>query len=816
VSFLGKFSEKHNLDAETGFIKLFSNVFNIRLTGAEDWVDVPKYRIYPDKDWTTGVFYIKFTLDVTAPSIMTPLEGADFVKAYDAQWPLIQFTLTDAESMYAYSYVKDLVIDECEISAKVKQVRNLKVFNDLGQLDVSNPFMPFGPTPNQGSYFMIGCGELFKKKLVDLKFDIDWYDLPKGDEGFDEYFKMYANPKKTTEFEVALSALSNFEFSPKQAEHKQKFRLFDVKDEKSNPPDLRIAESQSFSDIDVKAIELHRDFDSEELLDFDGTIKAGYFKFELVSPNDPFGHAEYPELFAKAVIKNSKSKNEEELPAVPYAPQARGLSLSYQARTKIVLNYNQTRENDITANEKFYHVTPFGIKTTLKDSVPSDNHMLPQFEEDGYLLLGLERLIPDQELSLYFMMKQNVSNQFDINLPKIKWRYLVGDDWFSLEDKNVISDTTDGFTTSGIIQIKIPTDINQDHHILPSGKCWIQVSVDGDTSVLSKTVGIYTQAVEVEWQSDRDVAWRGHNPAGSITSLLEDKSEIDSVRQPETTFGGRAMESDIEFYSRIARRIKHKNRAVSAMDVELLVQYWQSDISLVKCIPTQEGLDNVPAGQSVVIVAPKVKPSKHFYLPKFSYSNLNSIESRLNGLTSSFASFKVVNPVYERFLITAGLKFVDDRNRGDYIRRLHEDLIKKLCPWFYDPSVPISIGSSVKRDEVISFIESRDYVQFATKVSIVAVTQDASGEFKVIDTANQDDLLKTVEATSPWSVMVPVSSHNFEIIDEMVHEAPEKAAIETMRLESDFVIMGEEEEEVEFAVTKDHQTYVVEINFGDK
>ncbi|NTU52245.1 MAG: hypothetical protein HGA97_00795 [Chlorobiaceae bacterium] len=66
------------------------------------------------------------------------------------------------------------------IDVDVSGVKELVVENDLGGLDSSKPFYPFGPVPGIGSSFWLGCAEVFQKRWSAITLMIDWKDKPES------------------------------------------------------------------------------------------------------------------------------------------------------------------------------------------------------------------------------------------------------------------------------------------------------------------------------------------------------------------------------------------------------------------------------------------------------------------------------------------------------------------------------------------------------------------------------------------------------------------------------------------------------------
>ena len=84
-------------------------------------------------------------------------------EGYSTEWPVFEFKLSSERAMYAYSYIKELVIETCEIRVDVSELKNLSVLNDLGKLDITVPLCHLVQLPQLGAYFLIGNEEIFQK-----------------------------------------------------------------------------------------------------------------------------------------------------------------------------------------------------------------------------------------------------------------------------------------------------------------------------------------------------------------------------------------------------------------------------------------------------------------------------------------------------------------------------------------------------------------------------------------------------------------------------------------------------------------------------
>ena len=818
VSFIEEITSRESLTPDNAFYKILNNIFRVQVSGKDGWFETDRYEIMPPDSWTDGNIRIELTFDISDPAI-APYDAELHGDDYENEWPVLEFTLSSRYAMYGYSYLKDLVVQRCEIEVEAQKVRSLEVFNDLGQLDSSKPFYPFGSTPDIGSYFLIGHEELCLKKLDDVSLNLQWHNLPREYGGMAEYFKDYPEKVENSSFMVGVTGLSEFQFHPIQEEVIQQFSLFDSMDDST-----RLASHRKIENIDLEKIEIQPTYESQPTMEFDNRTRTGFLKLEVTAPSMGFGHGQFPNLFSEAVVANSantsgvlsKEKEKTPIPKEPLAPQLRSISLNYKASAKLFMNPDQVSQNERNSNDKIFHLHPYGNLTIFHSGLPQQKiFLLPQYDEEGYLLLGLEGLSAPMELSLYFELRANLQNVINYNtVPQTNWRYLVGDEWKAFDENDIIFDGTNNFSTSGIIKLNISAEMDLQHSFLPSGRFWLSVSAPEHTDVLSKVVFIKTNAAKVEWKKHKEGAeWQENIPAKTISGFLSTRTDVNSVVQPFASFGGKKPEHRKQFYTRVAERLKHKNRAITPEDYEKLILNEFPDLFQVKCLNQTSFPDSIEAGKTKIIVVPKVKLEDGFYLPRVDYHRMQVIEDFLKDRVSPFAKFEVINPVYEKVRISCKVRFKSEKKQGEFINQMKRDIRSFICPWFHKNQKEMNFGGSIERDDVLTYIESLEYIQFVTKLSIV-ILHYKDGRYSISDSASDDGRINELWSSTPWSVLVPDEEHEISIVDKSTHELPQETRIETMRIGADFVIDDDKDEDAEFLyIDLDKDTYyVVEID----
>ena len=801
LTFIERYTVNHKMTFDKAFYEIFYRAFSISLTTPDGWYQLENFKLY-STDSVNGSFRISFELPIGAPSITGMGEKWDKkeIAYYGTDLPIVKLILTNEKSMFVYSYMKDLLITECSINVEVSGIKNLEVFNDFGKLDTSNPFYPFGALPVLGSSLLIGNEELYVKKINDISIELGWYNLPKTKGGFKTYYEEYDPNLENDSFKIGVSALSDFEFHPTSKEKIQQLSLFTTFEESQGQLPM-ISSTTILDGFDLDSLKINTD-SLVELLPYSNKVRSGYLKLELLSPEMVFGQAIYPTLFSTKMLKGVKSSIIS-FPNVPYIPQLKSITISYKASTNINFSNSNLTVSNYKADEKVFLIEPFSIQTIFKNNTAFSNNFLPRYTHDGYLLLGLDKIIPFEPLTLYFIMEPSLENEFEVELPQIDWYFVSDDKWYAFETKDIINDTTCGFTTTGIVKLMMPKTIGSQNNVHLKDRYWIVAAIKGDLNLVAKLKGLYTQALKLTWKSHKVGSfWTKHIPGNTIESLLNAKAEIALISQPLPSFGGRMKESETKFYTRISERLNHRNRCITQWDYERIVLEKFPFIKQVKCISPIDNPSLGLEGKIILVVIPKSSVSNNFIPPRFNYSILKKIKDFVTEYSSPFVSIQVINPVYEEVKVTASIKFFDQSQNGIGVENLHRDLKNFICPWYDIVNHDMQFGGSINLDEIERFIDSRSYISYVTKLSILVLHYHDTN-YSLSDSFLTPIEDKTIYASKPWSVLIPMIHHPITIIENEGFIPPVKAAIENLRLGSEFVLMEEQSEAESIKVSKE-------------
>ncbi len=204
--------------------------------------------------------------------------------------------------------------------------------------------------------------------------------------------------------------------------------------------------------------------------------------WELLSP--AFQQDTYPQLvtekamkLAVAVANRTAIVNEKDyIVNPPYTPKIKTLTFDYVASVLVNLN------------DDLYHIQPFGY-VAVEPDVDDLFALLPQYNDEGELYIGLTGVDAPQELSLLFQLAEETPNP-DTPPPPIQWSYLSANHWHTID---ILADHTVGLLTSGIISFNLP--VVQSSTLLPGDLYWLRAAIAHSSAGVSDVIGIHTQAV---------------------------------------------------------------------------------------------------------------------------------------------------------------------------------------------------------------------------------------------------------------------------------------------------------------------------------
>ena len=806
-SFTGKLSKVLSTTENDAFFKAFRHMFKIFLTSETGWLEVEEYlplsHIVDAVGCEENTLKIQIRLPDSASAIV-PYAAEIHGENFDTDLPIIKFTLNSQAYLYPYSLLCSMVVKEIVIEVEVRGCTDALIYNQLGQLSTNAQFNPFGTFPSLGDYFIIGNYEAARKKLTDFAVDIEWAGLPQEKGGFEEYYQAYSMPFDNTEFKVNLVALRDRKWIPSKEGVQPKTDVFEATKNPDNSDYKKISRKRRISFQGLCKFIRPLENISEEQYGYDATTKDGFFKLTLKNPHYAFGHKDYPWVLSQVMTDNAKLKKTglfklfrrelppHPLPNSPYTPLANSISINYKAVSHISLEQVASDEED-RLKEKIFHLHPLGLGV-LSPKAYGKIHLVPRYEADGNLFIGISATNLSGLLTLFFHLREDSLPEAGAMTFEFAWHYLVANQWKKFEKSQVVSDTTNGFLSSGIVTLDIPDDIDRGNSILPGNLFWIRVSVnDSHMHTLCSLYGVHTHALKVNWKRQEGNSLSHLNtklPSGTINEPRFSIPGLGKIHQIMDSFGGVPPENDRQRTIRVSERLRHKNRAITPWDYERLILQRFPEIYKAKCFPCMTGdakhRGQIKPGHLLIVLIPYLKePASVNMQPMVNALLLREINEFVKGLSSEFVKINVRNPAYEQIQVRCKVKFRQGTKRGFYLNELNQEIVDYLSPWSAT-GFEAKFGWRIRCNDIQSHINSFKYVASVSGLSLLQIREGDDHRYQLSDTARK--MVSEAEPANPWSIAIPVRHHLIDVVDESGTWPREETGIADLAIGSTFIL----------------------------
>lgn len=800
--------------AADAFFKAFRHMFRISLTGENGWMEVEEYLPLShavDESCEENSFKIRLRLSDGAGAVV-PYSPEIHGENFDTDLPVARFTVNPDAYLYPYSLLSEMAVREVLIEVDVRGCTDIRIYNQYGQLSANAQSNPFGVTPSPGDYFIIGNYEAARKKLVAFEVDVEWGGLPQEMNGFGEYYRAYSLPVDNAVFKAGLAVLRDRKWMPGDESEQPQVELFESADgagkcgggaEKNGGG--KVGRRRRFSFRGVCKFMRPLESVAEEQYGYGPLAKDGFFKLTLSGPSFAFGHKDYPAILTRVMTDNARLKKfgpakwlsrslpPKPLPNQPYTPLISGISVNYRAVSHISLERIASAEEE-QRKEKVFHLHPLGFES-LSPRAYGKIHLVPRYETDGNLFIGISATRLSGLLTLFFHLREDSLPDAGAKPFEFEWYYLASNQWRPLGKTRVVSDTTGGFLSSGIVTLDIPDDIDRSNTILPPDQFWLRVSVDDEhMHTLCSLYAVHAQALRVSWtkQAGNSLSHLAASlPAGSIKETKFSIPGVGGIRQLMESFGGKPPESDTQRTIRASERLRHKNRAITPWDYERLVLQRFPEIYKAKCFPCMTGDDEsrrrVRPGHLLLVLIPRLKESaaanSH---PMVNALLLREVRDFVKGLSSAFVNVSVRNPAYERIQVRCKVKFRKGAGRGALLGRLNREIVNYLSPWS-DGGLAARFGWRLRCNDIQSHIQGLDYVESVSGLSMLRIMEgEEHGHHRLSDTARSKS--GDVQPLYPWSIAIPAGQHLIEVEDEAGVWLAQKTGIANLAIGNTFIL----------------------------
>lgn len=768
------------------FDRLISRVFNVKITTPQGWFKANDAYAIRDAGTTrtSEGFALTIRLHPQDPAVVgckAELHGDGWRTAL----PILQLELNTGARVFGYDLISASLLSGLEVAVEVSEVRNVSLSNQLGRIDPAKPFNPFGPLPDLASYLIVGSAEMAQKNLTAIGLGVKWGGLPMNEGGFAEHYHAYGLQLpgfahlRNGAFAVSVALLRDGQWK-KLGNDKQPLSLF-ASDQGSTRllPQMHLCVDEAMLEGQGCRVD---NIDANAPYVYDLTSRNGFFKFHLVSPAGAFGHAEYPHLLSYTIAANARRRtplsSHAPLPNSPYTPLIEGITLDYRATG--TLRPGWPADDDLAQPEKLFHLYPFGIREIHPAPTRDSPTVLPRFVGDGNLYIGIEGGAPGETVSLLFHLREEAAVAAIPDDSAVLWRYLVGDEWLNMPANCILNDHTGGFLTSGIVQVILPEDIDRHHSILASGKFWLCLCVTAqrNTGRFAGLYGVHAQALTATRVFDGTTATEIQSlPSGTIKAPLETIVGLTGLQQVGASFGMRPAENEAQMYTRMGERLRHKNRAVTAWDVERMVLEEFPHIYKVRCLPhavspltTGSTASVTRAGHMLVVVLPmQLNADRGTPLPHLSVIELERIRVHLQRACPGTARIAVRNAAYERIQVRCTVELTPNSQAGLSLQAINASLERYLSPWEGGGN-EAHFDWVIRCKDVEAHLRALPFVKSVIGLSLLRISEDDFGNYRLTDTARTSDdaVAKKIDpctcASWPWSIAAAMDWHLVEAI----------------------------------------------------
>lgn len=730
-----------------------ADLFEVALTGEGGWFEAGL--VTPEWE-AAGALSLRFDIAASAPGIIdynARVHGGE----YGAVAPVLLAAFNQNQRGLGYDLLKQWVILSAKISVCVQGVTSLTVESDQGALDPTSAFAPFGAQPTQGARFYVSYDEAFAKNFNELDLTVTWKGAPKD---LGALYANYGVEGITNTYFLASLALMDWRgasiaeteaplFDQANAQADRHFRLAPT----AAPVPSEISPQSRYATLmssgrrwgrkEAEALSLRHPSISARGAQAP-SARPGYLTLTLKN-EDGFLHATYRRRqieaivnYARSAVEKSAGASAPQLLAEPYTPTIQHLSLKYSAATDpvdITLIDQPAAEAEkafFNPDIQFFQVGCFGqmrdhtyqrqILTFPEDKqVPLLPTCLP-----GEFHLGLTGVEPGGGVTILFQVAEGSA---DPALPPtpLSWSVLCDNYWRPLKSEEMIREATGGLRQSGLITLAIPTEATTDNTILPPNHLWLRATLTGRADGVCKLVDVLANAIEARFEPAVGAASAGGAATLAGGTPVRPKTggaAIKSVTQPFASFGQRPVEPAPAFHARVAERLRHKNRCITAWDYERIILEAFPEVHRVKCIPHARDDSRLAPGNVLLVVVPKLAtppgpslagPVQDPPEPRIEAGILSRIEDFVRQRCGMGVKVRVKNPLYQVVQLDFKAGFYSNRSfpagADHYLNQLRADLTRVLSPWAFDASSELSFGGKIFKSLLLDFTYQLPYVE---------------------------------------------------------------------------------------------------------
>ena len=722
IGMVDEVAKAQEINFDEAVFKILNDSFLLKVSTSEGDREVDRFHLR----WEEGTgLRLTFRLDESFPPVC-PEKGESV--------PALSLLMNTEAWLFPYSWACRLEVRSVRVHVKVNGLREFSLYNELGQVDLHQPFSPFGAQGDKGAWVAFGCYEMALKPVTHVELHFRWLHLPVGNGGLEEHYREYHKGVNNRSFRARTEYLQNREW--KRTYGIEEHYLF-CTSSASVPVAADAVKEETKIVFEVPEGVLSP---LDDITRFrPGEVRSGFYRLVLSAPDMGFGTHEYRRLFAEVMMENSHRRKKRSLPEPPLALQMDAVSLNYTAEEEVqfAVGYH--------SGIRFSYIRPLSGKV---DTTPDITHPITLAdgpEDEGNILIGIADAIGENIIRLYIgmeLLQREIDHEY---LPSVDWYYRDSSRWVKVDPVYVLRDDTGGLMHSGAVIIQFPFSISPEMTDT-EGVFWICAGIHSNLCNCSVLRNVSLNVAEAAWTAEEEME-------KSVPGLL-------SYRRVGLLDTTASEESETEMKARLSERIAHRQRPLLPCEYEQLVLQEFPGLAKVKCL---RGIDAKSLNRTTVVTLVAIRNRISEDWPLCTDRLLCGIEAFLRPYTSPFAEIDAINPVYEEVTVFCGVSLKEGQQAGEAISDINRNLCRCIAPWNEGQKEPV-LGYSFSIRDLVSCIRENPAVEALHGMKLLQVMGEEE-KFGLKAYTSEQDENQMIAPSVPWGILVPAVRQYVKLIE---------------------------------------------------
>ena len=722
IGMVDEVAKAQEINFDQAVFKILNDSFLLKVSTSEGDREVDRFHLR----WEEGTgLRLTFRLDESFPPVC-PEKGESV--------PALSLLMNTEAWLFPYSWACRLEVRSVRVHVKVNGLREFSLYNELGQVDLHQPFSPFGAQGDKGAWVAFGCYEMALKPVTHVELHFRWLHLPVGNGGLEEHYREYHKGVNNRSFRARTEYLQNREW--KRTYGIEEHYLF-CTSSASVPVAADAVKEETKIVFEVPEVVLSP---LDDITRFrPGEVRSGFYRLVLSAPDMGFGTHEYRRLFAEVMMENSHRRKKRSLPEPPLALQMDAVSLNYTAEEEVqfAVGYH--------SGIRFSYIRPLSGKV---DTTPDITHPITLAdgpEDEGNILIGIADAIGENIIRLYIgmeLLQREIDHEY---LPSVDWYYRDSSRWVKVDPVYVLRDDTGGLMHSGAVIIQFPFSISPEMTDT-EGVFWICAGIHSNLCNCSVLRNVSLNVAEAAWTAEEEME-------KSVPGLL-------SYRRVGLLDTTASEESETEMKARLSERIAHRQRPLLPCEYEQLVLQEFPGLAKVKCL---RGIDAKSLNRTTVVTLVAIRNRISEDWPLCTDRLLCGIEAFLRPYTSPFAEIDAINPVYEEVTVFCGVSLKEGQQAGEAISDINRNLCRCIAPWNEGQKDPV-LGYSFSIRDLVSCIRENPAVEALHGMKLLQVMGEEE-KFGLKAYTSEQDENQMIAPSVPWGILVPAVRQYVKLIE---------------------------------------------------